>query len=156
MSTTLAAPLSPPLGPREAITDALYRCVVGLDTNDKALFLSAFTSDASFALNENVMTGLPDIETGIYDMIAKMDTTHFVTNVRINIDSASGIAHLTASALAQHYHGGKAFEPDSTNYLAGSLYWGDLIEDKAEGLWKFTSWRMKVQWGQGDQGVFAK
>lgn len=155
MSNALPTTLSPPLGPREAITDALYRCVVGLDTNDKPLFISAFTDDASFAINDKVMTGLPDITTGIYDRIVKMDTTHFVTNVRIHIDSANGTARLTASALAQHYNGGKAFEPDAKSYLAGSLYWGDLVEDKAEGLWKFTSWRVKAKWGEGDQSIFV-
>lgn len=153
--TALPAALSPALTPREAITDALYRCVNGLDTNDKALFESAFTKEAIFDLNGNVMEGLPAISTGIYDMIVKMDTTHFVTNVRVHIEGETK-GSVTATALAQHYHGNQGLEPGAANFLAGSLYWGDLVKDEADGgLWKFTSWRMKTSWGTGDQSVFV-
>lgn len=55
------------LSVREAITDALYRGVIGLDTADVALFDSAFTDDASFDLNSNVLDGrsaiIPDVTT---------------------------------------------------------------------------------------------
>ncbi|PSR83724.1 hypothetical protein BD289DRAFT_435482 [Coniella lustricola] len=153
--TALPAVLSPALAPREAIVDALYRCVNGLDSKDQTLFESAFTNDATFDLNGNVMEGLPAISTCIYDMIAKMDTTHFVTNVRVHIESETK-ASVTATALAQHYHGGQGLEPDAANFLAGSLYWGDLVKDESDGgLWKCTSWRMKTSWGIGDRGVFA-
>lgn len=38
---SLPTTLTPALSSREAIADAIYRCVLGLDTNDSALFDSA-------------------------------------------------------------------------------------------------------------------
>ena len=57
------------LSTREAISDAIYRAVLGLDTTDKALFDSAFMQDASFDLDRNVMVGPDKIATGCYDGI---------------------------------------------------------------------------------------
>ena len=42
-SMALPAVLTPALDTREAVTDALHRFMLGMDTNDSELFDSAFT-----------------------------------------------------------------------------------------------------------------
>ncbi|KAJ9489640.1 hypothetical protein VN97_g3654 [Penicillium thymicola] len=152
---SLPVNLTPALSSREAIADALYRCVLGLDTNDSALFDSAFTSTATFSINDKVSSGLPAIHTDCFDVISKLETTHFVTNIRINIADGGVKATATASALAQHYGGGKGLQPDQSRLLAGALYYTDLARDEESGLWKIEAFRMTTSWGERDWGVVS-
>lgn len=152
---SLPTTLSPALTGRDAIADALYRLVLGLDTNDKELFDSAFTPNSTFAINGRVSEGLPAIHTDCFDVITKLDTTHFITNIRTNIDDSGSKAAVTASALAQHYRGGKGLEPNQTRLLAGSLYYVDFIKDEISGLWKVKDFKMQTTWAEGDWGVLT-
>ncbi|KAH8800183.1 hypothetical protein F5884DRAFT_685842 [Xylogone sp. PMI_703] len=142
-------------GGREAIADAINRCVIGLDTADSALFRSAFTEDAIADLNGTVMDGLDIIYSQCYERIAKLDTTHFITNIRVNADGGGCKASAMCSALAQHYRGGKGMEADTTGLLVGSLYWLDLVRDDKDGLWKIKTWKLKSIWSEGDWGVMS-
>ena len=153
----MALPASlPSLGVREAITDAIYRCVLGLDTDDKALFDSAFTPDASFDLNGKVMSGLDAIHTGCYDPISRLDTTHFISNVRVNVrEDGDSTASMTASALAQHYRHKQGTEPGATRFLTGGLYFLELVKDGQDGLWKIKHWKLQPVWTEGDRGVMT-
>lgn len=153
---SLPANLKPDLSGREAIADAVYRCVTSFDTEDEALFKSAFTSDAVFELNGTVMNGLEAIHAQCYGSVSKLDTTHFLTNLRINILEEDSKAEVTCSALAQHYRTGEGMKPGTTPLLAGSFYWVDLIKDNEAGLWKIKHLKLKSIWGQGDWGVFGK
>lgn len=146
--------LSPGLSAREAIADAIYRCVVGLDTDDSALFSSAFTKDAVFDLNGNVMNGLDAINAQCFATVSKLDTTHFINNIRINIAGESE-ASATCSALAQHYRPGEGVKPGATSLLTGCLYWLEFVKDDGEGLWKVKTWKLKAVWRSGDPSVFA-
>ena len=148
---SLPAVLSPSLTDREAVADALYRCVGGLDTADSALFNSAFTGDAVFDLNGTIMDGLDAINEQCYASVSKLDTTHFLTNVRINV--VDDKAEVTCSALAQHYRPGQGMQAGASRMLAGSLYWVDLVKDGTDGLWKMKYWKLKPTWGEGDWGV---
>lgn len=104
---TLAANLS--LSDREAIPDALYRSIIGLDSNDKTIFESAWHQDAQF-----IFDGTPPIEglAAILDTTFQLigvglDTTHMVSNVRIDLKDGADTAKMTAHALAQHYRKGE-------------------------------------------------
>ncbi|EED13338.1 conserved hypothetical protein [Talaromyces stipitatus ATCC 10500] len=141
MSMSLPAALTPVLSGREAIIDALYRCV------------SAFADDAVFDLNGTIMDGIDAINAQCFASISKMDTTHYLTNIRINILDGSK-AEVTCTALAQHYHGGEGMKAGAIPLLAGSFYWVDLVRDAGDGLWKVKKWKLKTSWGQGDWGVF--
>ncbi|KAJ9143459.1 hypothetical protein NKR23_g6521 [Pleurostoma richardsiae] len=155
MATTwsLPAALSPPLDGRDAVADAIYRVVLGLDTNDLALFESALTEDAIFKINDYTMEGLPAIRSGCYDNIAKLDTTHFISNVRVNIAEGGSTASLSASALAQHYRAGTGNEGNAARLLAGALYLVDLVKEEPAGLWKIKSWKMRTNWMEGDKSL---
>ncbi|KAH8803489.1 hypothetical protein F5884DRAFT_508341 [Xylogone sp. PMI_703] len=152
---SLPAALSPPLNDRDAISDALYRCVLGFDTGDAALFDSAFALDASFSINGRLSEGLPAIHRDCFDVIAKLDTTHFITNIRINIIDNGSKASLTASALSQHYREGKGLEANETRLLAGSLYRIELVKAADDKLWKIQDLKMKSTWAEGDWGVLT-
>lgn len=152
---SLPSTLTPALSGREAVADAIYRGVLGLDTNDLGLFQSALTRDAIFDLNGTIMEGFETIKTQCYDSISKMETTHFLTNLRINILDNESRAEMTCSSLAQHYRGGEGMKSNAIPLLAGGLYWLSLVKDTEDGLWKITKWTLKSTWGQGDWSVFG-
>lgn len=145
----------PSLSVREAIIDAIYRGVIGLDTADDALFDSAFTQDAILDINGTVLNGLSAIHTGCYDTVSKLDTTHFITNVRVDINDGESKASMTASALAQHYRHQQGREPGAARLLAGGLYFIDCVKDDKDGLWKMKHWKLKSIWAEGDWGVMT-
>lgn len=139
---------------REAITDTLYRAVNGLDTANSALFNSALTDDSVFDLNGTVSSGREEIRTGIYEKVAHLDTTHFITNVRVNVKDGADVAKMTATALAQHFRPKQGNVPGATHFLGGSQYDIDLVKDAADGLWKAKHWKMTITWSEGDYAVF--
>ncbi|KAE8137982.1 hypothetical protein BDV38DRAFT_282591 [Aspergillus pseudotamarii] len=143
----------PTLTTREAITDTLYRCVGGLDTADTALFDSAFTKDATFDLNGRLLESLDSIHKDCYDKISKLDTIHYMSNVRVNVKDGEEKGSLTASALAQHYRPGEGIQSGTKYFLAGSFYEMDVVRDEGDGLWKIRHWKLKIVWAEGDWGV---
>lgn len=148
-STTLAN-----LSQRDAIADALYRVVIGIDTNDKALFNSGFISnDVVFEMNGNRMEGLDVIHENMFSNVGPLDTTHFISNVRVDAKEGAETASMTAYALAQHYKPGEGMMPDTKRLLSGSMYWIDVVKDGESGLWKVKSWIMKIIWVEGDMSI---
>lgn len=152
--TSLPSSLSS-LSSREAITDALYRSVIGLDTADIALFDSAFSEGASLDLNGDVLVGMDSIHSGCYEVISKLDTMHFITNVRVNIKDGESKASMTASSLAKHYRLNQGMQPGATSLMTGAFCSGDLVYDNKSSLWRFTRWKIKMNWSEGDWGVFS-
>lgn len=138
---------------KEAITDAIYRFVTGLDTGDLALFNSAFSEDACFNLNGDVMEGMEMIRSKCYEVISKLDTTHFITNIRVDLKEGELTASLTASALAQHYRQGQGMIPGATHLLVGSRYSVDLISDGA--FWRMKYCKIHLIWAEGDWDVIT-
>ena len=151
-SVTLTAPLSG----RDAVADALYRCIIGMDTANDALFKSSFTTDAIFDLNGTIIDGFDAINSQCYAIVAKLDTGHYVSNLRINITDDESKAQLTCSSMAQHYPGGEGMKADSVHLLAGGFYYLDLVKDSADGLWKIKHWTVKSTWSQGDYSVVGR
>ena len=149
---SLPATLSPPLTEREAVTDTLYRCIHGLDTNDKALFESAFTPNASFTVNGRNAQGLSALHDNCFTPVSKLDTTHFMTNMRINIDTNGTKVSMTCTALSQHFRKGKGLQPGQPKLLAGSLYYFDFVK-ASDGTWKIEDWKAKSTWAEGDWAV---
>lgn len=153
-SMALSATLSPPLCSRDAITDALYRFIYGMDTTDLALFDSAFTPDARWDLNGKMLEGLEAVHDRCYFFnISKLDTTHFVTSLRINIAESGAEASLSMVYRAQHYRGRRGTVPSAVLFETGGLYFMDLVEDVASGLWKVKTFRMRATWIEGDRAV---
>lgn len=151
---------SPPPATSTAITDALYRAVLAIDTNDTALFDSAFTTSQppAFTMFGTTHTGLDDIKTNVYNGVAKLDTTHYLSNVRVNmVDGEDGKeAKVTASAQAYHYRTGEGVDTGKTDRLvSGSLYEVDIVREEGNKGWRVKSWAMKVIWLEGDMAVIT-
>ncbi|KAB8260272.1 hypothetical protein BDV32DRAFT_149501 [Aspergillus pseudonomiae] len=143
----------PSLSFREAIADALHRAVLAFDIADSALLNSALTPDAILDLDGYTMNGLDEIYRQCYDRVSKLDTTHFVSNGRVDVIEGASVASMTASVLSQHYRPGTGKVPGAEYLMAGSLYSLDLVRDDTEGLWKIKRWNMKVIWTMGDASV---
>ena len=143
---------------REAIADSLYRGVQGIDTNDLPLFLSACIplKDFTFTMDGAEMRGEEDIMDKIFNFVGPMDTTHTISNIRIDVDGDDATeASMTAYAVAQHYRKGDGPDPSAERLMAGAMYDVALIKDKTDGLWKMTNWGLKLIWRDGNGEVMS-
>ncbi|KAL6787318.1 hypothetical protein J3E68DRAFT_165112 [Trichoderma sp. SZMC 28012] len=141
---------------REAIADAVLRAVKGLDRYDAALFDSAFASeDVTLEVPHRNMKliGLSDIRKNMLDSLGPLDTTHMISNIRVQVENGADAASLTAYALAQHCPAGKGKDPESPKFLVCGEYSIDLKYDGLDGLWKIKRWMLDVIWTQGDKSV---
>ncbi|OAA72396.1 hypothetical protein ISF_01469 [Cordyceps fumosorosea ARSEF 2679] len=163
MSFSISAHLSPTPSDREAVVDAIARCVCGLDTADRALFQSAFTTDAVFDLNGTLLRGLDEITTSCFDIVSPLDTTHMTSNVRTTFAEGGRAATTTATGVAHHYRAGRGLAMEQGGHterlVVGSLYSIDLVkvdDGTAEApLWKAKTWRLKSVWSQGDWAIMG-
>ncbi|MFF0462821.1 nuclear transport factor 2 family protein [Streptomyces mexicanus] len=147
-SATVAAELRD----RTEIVDALYRFGLGQDVKDAALFASSFAADAELDFRPAaakwggrppLMTGRDTIVSTILGMFTdRVDTTHQVTNVRVDIDADT--ARLTALVEAQHL---LADDP-ATHALLKNLYDVDLVRDGDR--WVISRLRIDNAWFTGD------
>ena len=150
MAFALPAQLVGGLTEREAIADALYRAVLAFDYTDEALLLSAVTEDMSAEIPGQSSHGVGEFKAAVFDRVSKLDTTHFLSNIRIAIES-SNTAKVTCSAMAQHVRPGKGFEPGPNKYTTGALYLCDMV--KVGDLWKIKNWKANIVWVDGDPTV---
>ncbi|RVX73950.1 hypothetical protein B0A52_02840 [Exophiala mesophila] len=140
--------------PREAVADALHRCILGFDNNDRELFESACLKDESMLVVAagfiiQGWTSISDFMSRLFSLV----TTHFITNIRVQFNDESNTAHMSAHAIAYHVRADDAFKQEDASYTAGCLYFIDLIKDDTDGLWKIKKWEIKMQWTTGDRAV---
>lgn len=145
------------LSPREAVADALYRCVVGMDDNNPAMFESSFMKgkDTSFSINDKAVEGTDAITAYIYNKIMPLHTTHFITNIRVDLKDGADTAYMTASALAYHYKAEDAFKSEDKSYVTAGLYYIDLVKDDDDNLWKIKTFKVKLNWTNGQASVIS-
>lgn len=142
---------------REAITDALYRAVIGLDTADQALFNSAMTDDTFLELAGHELSGRDAVNSGMYDFIATLTTTHHLSNIRVDVKPGASEAKVTATAIAQHCRPGpEGAAPGAQKFLAGTMYYIDVVKDAKDELWKAKKWVLKVMWREGDESIMGR
>jgi len=142
------------LSPREAIADALHRCILGIDSNNRELFESACLMNEGMT----VIAGPIVIEgwTAINDFFLRvfvLVTSHITSNIRVEVKDGADTAFMTAHAIAYHVAPEDALKPEDTSYTASCLYFIDLVKDSSDGLWKIKKWEIKVQWTTGDRAV---
>lgn len=138
---------------RHEVVDALLRFAAGQDHDDRDLFLSAFAPDATLDFTQPArrfgadISVMPDRDTiaGIVDTLAPLDTTHTVTNPRVNLGGDR--AHLTALVEAQHVT--KA-EPHR-HLLLKNIYEVDARRDG--GRWVIDRMVIRTVWHDGEPAV---
>ena len=147
----------PGLSSREQIVDALLRACLGIDSNDRALFESAFAVDdpqVSIDVDGRLLQGMPAISKDCFDVVGPMDTHHMTAACRVHLQDAASTARLTATAQNQHFRAGQGKVAGAEHLLAGSHYDCEVIRD-AGGQWKLRTWKIKVSWTQGTYAVMT-
>ncbi|KAI1350599.1 hypothetical protein F5Y01DRAFT_305259 [Xylaria sp. FL0043] len=152
MALALPANLAGGLTDREAIADALYRAVLAFDHADEALLLSAITPDILVELPGSSAKGIAGLKAAVFDRVSKLDTTHFLSNIRVSIQNDT-TAQATCSALAQHVRPGKGLEAGPNKYTSGAMYLCDMV--KMGELWKIKKWAANIVWVDGDPTVMT-
>lgn len=143
---------------REAITDAIYRCILGIDSHDESLFASAMFSspETHFTIAGGPITqGSEAILTYMREHIFPLTTLHQITNVRVvDLDEAKGTARISAHAVAHHYKPEDAYKPERLSFVTGAIYDIEVVRDDADqGLWKVKGWILHLLWTEGDQRI---
>ncbi|SCU92478.1 LAME_0H00122g1_1 [Lachancea meyersii CBS 8951] len=138
---------------REEIADTIARACLGLDRNDKHLYDSAWASDPeiSINLNGNVLNGPEGIKQ-CFEAIGPMDSHHFVSGIRVDVEEDANVASLTSNAMAKHYRAGEGLVPNAEYLLAGTAYDIRVVKETS-GHWKMKSWIIKVIWAEGNWDV---
>lgn len=119
-------------------------------------------------INGKEVSGSEAVKQHSLNKVGPMDTTHYVTNVRIDVDvgidvgtagSEAKTATMTLNTLAQHYPVGSGTTDSERRLLGGSVHRMELRRDvetsyeREEGLWKVEKWMMKTIWREGDVSV---
>ncbi|KAG7828001.1 hypothetical protein KL920_004251 [Ogataea angusta] len=148
---TAPVKLTGSLADKEAVADAIYRFCLSLDTRDAELFDSCFTDDGGIELLGERATGKQQLRDLCYGRVADLDTTHLISNFRINIEGSK--ATLTAIAYAQHFGKGKGMVEGSKFLLTGSVYRAELAKDTADDIWRIKDLVIDLHWSDGDFAV---
>lgn len=139
---------------REAIADAIHRAVLAFDTNDQDLFQSAWTTDSPvFVRNGTSHTGLIAVTENIFGAVAKLETQHSISNIRIELDDSGNKAHMVTHMIAQHHRPGEAMDPTKKGLLGRTINHVDLVLSDESGLWRMTKWDMNITWIDGDVSI---
>ncbi|SDG41317.1 MULTISPECIES: nuclear transport factor 2 family protein [unclassified Duganella] len=134
-----------------AVIDALYRFAAGIDLRDKSLLSSALAENAvsdfrpaaaKAGFEYPVIEGKDNIVAALTSSLAKLDTTHSVTNPRVTIDGDT--ARLDALVEAQHV----SQDDHTRNYLMKNRYDVELAR-KGDG-WVITRNTVDNVWRTGD------
>ncbi|KAI8952145.1 hypothetical protein F4801DRAFT_242299 [Xylaria longipes] len=138
----------------EAITDCIHRLILGMDTNDAELFDSSLSQNAQWELHIKTLDGLKAIHEQCFDSdIIKLDTTHYVTNIRIHVADGGSEASVSTMYEAHHYRGGRGVISGAARYSTGGVYFMKLARNGGSvgGEWKITYMKMKPIWTEGDR-----
>ncbi len=141
---------------REEVIDALYRFGLGQDLRDRELFASAFAVEAVLdfrpaatkcGLDIPLMEGRDTIVGTILDPATRIDTTHVVSNARVELDGDT--ARLTAIVEAQHL----PKDDHSRHALLKNLYAVEAVRDGSR--WVMRHVHIDNVWFTGDPRVIA-
>lgn len=151
---SFALDAQPNLADRLEIIDALYRFGLGQDLRNKELFASAFAEDAVLdfrpaatkcGLDIPLMSGRDTIVETILNPNTRIDTTHVVTNCRV--EQQGDTARLSAIVEAQHL----PKDDHSRHALLKNLYDVLLVKDGAR--WVIKQLYIDNVWFTGDPKV---
>lgn len=141
---------------RVEVIDALYRFGLGQDLRDRDLFASAFAADAVLdfrpaaakcGLDIPLMTGRDTIVAIILNPDTRIDTTHVVSNARVEV--AGDSARLTAIVEAQHL----PKDDHSRHALLKNLYDVELVREGSR--WLLRHVHIDNVWFTGDPWVIV-
>ncbi|KAF3002467.1 hypothetical protein E8E13_005214 [Curvularia kusanoi] len=140
--------------PCAAVADTLNRCILGIDSNDRALFESAClqTEEMVWIGGGFNITGWSAIN-ALFDKLFTLVTTHTISNIRVDVGDDDSVAHLTAHAISYHARPEDAFKEEGQMYTAASLYDIGLVRGEEDGVWRIRRWEAKVLWTRGERAL---
>jgi septum formation inhibitor-activating ATPase MinD len=153
---TISPSLNHEAADKLAVIDALYRFAAGIDLRDTSLLSSALAENAvsdfrpaaaKAGFDYPVIEGGETIVAALITSLAKLDTTHSVTNPRVTIDGDT--ARLDALVEAQHV----SQEGNPRNYLMKNRY--DVELARVGGSWVITRNTVDNVWRSGDIAVLS-
>lgn len=152
--TPLPAKLAgPPLSDRDGVADACYRAFASIDHPDKELLLSSAAPDIQTDIAGKTCNGIDELQSKVLNNVSnKLDTIHYLTNMRVSIDTAT-TARVTFMAQAVHCRLGKGYEPGPNKFTTGAIYNCDAV--KMDDLWKLKVMKSSHVWGEGDPSIMA-
>jgi septum formation inhibitor-activating ATPase MinD len=139
-----------------AVIDALYRFAAGIDQRDPQLLASSLAENAvsdfrpaaaKAGFEYPLIEGRDVIVTALTAALAKLDTTHSVTNPRVTIDGAT--ARLDALVEAQHV----LRDDPARHYLMKNRYDVELVREGDR--WVIARNTVDNVWRSGDIAVLA-
>lgn len=146
---------APAAAERTEIIDALYRFGAGQDLRDRDLFDSAFSVDATLdftgparrlGASLPIFQGRQAIGDTIFETIARLDTTHTITNPRV---TAYDGQHATLFALVEAQHLPR--NDHGRHVLLKNIYTVDL--SKRGTRWTIDRLHIDNIWMTGDASV---
>ncbi|KAI0173497.1 hypothetical protein GGR52DRAFT_543242 [Hypoxylon sp. FL1284] len=141
----------PALSDREAVADVCYASFAALDHADEALLMSAVTPDIETAIAGKTCSGAADLKAKVFDNVGvRLETVHYLTNMRVSVDSATG-ATVTFAAQAVHSVPGKGAEPGPYKYTTGAHYRCHAV--KADGVWRLDRMESNHIWADGERSI---
>lgn len=153
---TMSPSLTSEAADKLAVIDALYRFAAGIDLRDKSLLSSALAENAvsdfrpaaaKAGFEYPVIEGRDIIVAALTASLAKLDTTHSVTNPRVTIDGDT--ARLDALVEAQHV----SQDDHTLRYLMKNRYDVELAR-QGDG-WVITRNTVDNVWRSGDISVLS-
>jgi septum formation inhibitor-activating ATPase MinD len=139
-----------------AVIDALYRFAAGIDQRDPQLLASSLAENAvsdfrpaaaKAGFEYPLIEGRDVIVTALTAALAKLDTTHSVTNPRVTIDGAT--ARLDALVEAQHV----LRDDPARHYLMKNRYDVELVREGDR--WVIARNTVDNVWRSGDIAVLG-
>ena len=139
-----------------AVIDALYRFAAGIDLRDKSLLSSALAENAvsdfrpaaaKAGFDYPVIEGRDLIVAALTASLAKLDTTHSVSNPRVTINGDT--ARLAALVEAQHV----SQDDHTLSYLMKNRY--DVELARTGDGWVITRNTVDNVWRSGDISVLS-
>ncbi len=142
------------LADKAAVADALLRFANGMDTDEADLIRSAFTEDAAadftaaatrLGIGFPLLEGQDAIVAGLTQFVGNLDTSHSVTNVRIELDGDT--ASMYALVEAQHLPLGVR----DRHLLMKNRY--VMVARREAADWRLTHMAIDNIWADGDISV---
>lgn len=152
-STHLADHLA---GDKLAVAEALYRFAAGIDLRDRALLASAFAENAisdfrpaaaKAGFEYPVLQGRDVIVDALASSLSQVDTTHSISNPRVEIDGDAA----TVDMLVEAQHVSR--EDASSHYLMKNRY--DVVLSRKGDAWEIERVTVDNVWRTGNPGVLA-
>lgn len=152
---TMSSPYAPPpLTPREAVTEVLYRCLHAIDSNDKDGFNSSFVQTEELTFEELSSEAAPMLHlvgwssfSAFMQQLFDIITTHTTSNVLVEFQDAD-TAILKCTSVAYHVRPENVAATQETSFTGYSLYTLTIVKDG--GAWKIKRWEIKLSRSTGD------